>query len=162
MGATRPIAGAGRVACRSAHARSSPGAPPRGTSPRAAARAPTSCGSRCRSWQRSSSSRSWRSSTSELRALDGSDPLVLPRRMNRRRLLTMLGIPGLAALGGAAYAATARGENPYYRGAVSDHFDGPRFFVRGRSTDKGFLELLRWHLGGGREDWPESYPSPFR
>jgi L-ascorbate metabolism protein UlaG (beta-lactamase superfamily) len=82
--------------------------------------------------------------------------------MNRRRLLTMLGIPGLAALGGAAYAATARGENPYYRGPVSDHFDGTRFFVPGRSTDKGFLELLRWHLGGGREDWPESYPSPFR
>jgi L-ascorbate metabolism protein UlaG (beta-lactamase superfamily) len=45
---------------------------------------------------------------------------------------------------------------------VTDHFDGVRFFSPNQSQDKGFGELLRWQLGGGRKDWPESFPSPFQ
>ena len=81
--------------------------------------------------------------------------------MNRRRLLQILGAPALLAAGGLGYAAAARSRNPYYQGPVSDHFDGVRFFNPGRSQDRGILELLRWQLGGGREPWPDSYPSPF-
>ncbi len=54
---------------------------------------------------------------------------------------------------------------PYYRGSVSSHFDGTRFFVPGHSTDKRLGELLRWHWDatwrGGRAAWPASFPSPF-
>jgi L-ascorbate metabolism protein UlaG (beta-lactamase superfamily) len=82
--------------------------------------------------------------------------------MNRRRLLKLFGIPGLAALGGAGYVTAARSRNRYYEGPATDHFDGVRFFLPGHPCDKGPLELLRWHLGGGRKDWPERYPSPFR
>ena len=56
----------------------------------------------------------------------------------------------------------ARAKNRYYEGPVSDHFDGVRFFSPGQPQDKGLLELARWQLGGGRKDWPESFPSPFR
>jgi L-ascorbate metabolism protein UlaG (beta-lactamase superfamily) len=82
--------------------------------------------------------------------------------MNRRRLLKLAGLPGAAALGGLAYVAAVAGRNPYYEGPISDHFDGVRFFQPGQPQDKGLLELARWQLGGGREDWPETYPSPFR
>lgn len=82
--------------------------------------------------------------------------------MNRRRLLKSVGIPGLAVAAGAAYMAAAQSRNRYYQGPISDHFDGVRFFGPGPPADRGMLELLRWQLGGGREDWPESYPSPFR
>jgi L-ascorbate metabolism protein UlaG (beta-lactamase superfamily) len=82
--------------------------------------------------------------------------------MNRRRLLTFFGIPGMAALGGLGVLAAARSRNPYYQGPTTDHFDGLRFFMPGQPQDKGLLELLRWQLGGGRKEWPEAYPSPFR
>ena len=81
--------------------------------------------------------------------------------MNRRRLLTALGLPALAAIGAAGYATAARSRNLYYEGPVSDHFDGVRFFSPGRPQDKGIVELLRWQLGGGRQSWPETFPSPF-
>jgi L-ascorbate metabolism protein UlaG (beta-lactamase superfamily) len=81
--------------------------------------------------------------------------------MDRRRLLKLVGLPGLAAIG-AGYAATAQGRNRYYQGPPSDHFDGERFFNPGPWKDKGLGEFLRWQLGGGREDWPEAYPSSFR
>jgi L-ascorbate metabolism protein UlaG (beta-lactamase superfamily) len=72
--------------------------------------------------------------------------------MRRRSVLRLLGLP----------AAAARSRNPYYEGPVSDHFDGIRFFLPAQPRDKGIVELLRWQLGGGRKDWPESFPSPFR
>ncbi len=82
--------------------------------------------------------------------------------MNRRKLFKYVGLPALMALGGTAgYRAVKPGENPYYQGPKSDHFDGLRFFNPGRFTDRGFAELMRWQFGGGREPWPESYPSPF-
>jgi hypothetical protein len=82
--------------------------------------------------------------------------------MKRRRLLQALGLPALAALGGAAYAAVARARNPYYGGPSTDHFDGVRFFTPGQPPDKGLAELLRWQLGGGRANWPETFPNPFQ
>ena len=65
-------------------------------------------------------------------------------------------------MGGVGYAAVARSRNPYYDGPPSDHFDGVRFFVPGRETDRGFLDLMRWQVGGGRAAWPSAFPSPFR
>ena len=50
--------------------------------------------------------------------------------------------------------------NRYYQGPVADHFDGVRFFSPGQPQDKGLMELLRWQLGGGRKDWPESLSEP--
>ncbi len=82
--------------------------------------------------------------------------------MNRRKLLKVLGLPAAAALGTAGFVSAARSRNRYYQGPVSDHFDGVRFFSPGQPQDKGLVELLRWQLGGGRVDWPESFPSPFR
>jgi len=82
--------------------------------------------------------------------------------VNRRRLLTLVGLPGLAALVGAGYVAAARGRNRYYQGPVTDHFDGVRFHLPGQPQDKGVAELLRWQLGGGRAAWPDSFPSPFQ
>jgi len=42
----------------------------------------------------------------------------------------------------------------YYRGPVSDHFDGIRFFNPGKPLNKSFLTVLRWRLTGNREPWP--------
>ena len=82
--------------------------------------------------------------------------------MNRRRLLKILGLPAAAALGGAAYAQAAASRNPYYDGPITDHFDGIRFSnPPGGPTMKPITEFLKWQLGGGRADWPESYPSSF-
>jgi L-ascorbate metabolism protein UlaG (beta-lactamase superfamily) len=82
--------------------------------------------------------------------------------MNRRTLLKALGLPVIAATGALGWITAARSKNRYYEGPVTDHFDGVRFFSPGQPQDKGFAELARWQLGGGRKDWPESFPSPFR
>ncbi|HEY8566129.1 MAG TPA: MBL fold metallo-hydrolase [Beijerinckiaceae bacterium] len=79
--------------------------------------------------------------------------------MRRRTLLSLAG--AATALGGLGFLV-AGPRRPYYQGPVSDHFDGTRFFVPGRPQDKGMAELLRWQLGGGKVDWPESFPSPFQ
>jgi L-ascorbate metabolism protein UlaG (beta-lactamase superfamily) len=50
-------------------------------------------------------------------------------------------------------------KNPYYRGPVSDHFDGTRFFYPGHPTDRSRLDLLKWHFAGGaRPPWPAEFP----
>jgi L-ascorbate metabolism protein UlaG (beta-lactamase superfamily) len=82
--------------------------------------------------------------------------------MNRRTLLKALSLPAVAATGALGWITAARATNRYYQGPVSDHFDGVRFFSPGQPQDKGLVELARWQLGGGRKDWPESFPSPFR
>jgi L-ascorbate metabolism protein UlaG (beta-lactamase superfamily) len=81
--------------------------------------------------------------------------------MRRRTLGKLVSAGAVLTLGGVGYAAARRSRNPYYSGPVSDHFDGVRFFVPGQSTDRGPLDLVRWQLGGGRVEWPESFPSPF-
>lgn len=70
----------------------------------------------------------------------------------------MIGAGGLVA--GAGSLAVARSRNPYYDGPVSDHFDGLHFFNPGGQPPKGFIDLLKWQLGGGRKSWPKTYPSP--
>jgi L-ascorbate metabolism protein UlaG (beta-lactamase superfamily) len=82
--------------------------------------------------------------------------------MNRRTLLKALSLPAVAATGALGWITAARATNRYYQGPASDHFDGVRFFSPGQPQDKGLVELARWQLGGGRKDWPESFPSPFR
>ncbi len=84
--------------------------------------------------------------------------------MNRRSTLKLMGLTTLAAVaGGTAYAMFSTPRNLYYSGPVSDHFDGLRFFSPGRRNfaDKSRMDLLRWQFGGGRENWPERFPSPF-
>lgn len=44
----------------------------------------------------------------------------------------------------------------YYRGPVSDHFDGLRFYNRdSKLADKSLLEVLRWTLSRKPPPWPE-------
>ena len=82
--------------------------------------------------------------------------------MNRRRLLKILSIPALSTFGGAAYAQARANRNPYYQGPVTDHFDGVRFSnPPGGPAMKPFTDFLKWQVSGGREPWPEQYPSPF-
>ena len=72
-----------------------------------------------------------------------------------------MGIGTLAAGAvGAGGMTAARASNPYYDGPVTDHFDGTVFFNPDGEAPKGFKELLKWQLGGGRKSWPSSYPSP--
>ncbi len=79
--------------------------------------------------------------------------------MNRRKLLTFLGLPAIASLLGGAYAARARGQNPYYIGPVTANFNGLHF-SDGREITKGFKEFFQWQLQGGRESWPTSFTTP--
>lgn len=51
--------------------------------------------------------------------------------------------------------------NPYYSGKTSDHFDGELFFNPDGIPPRGFRDLLRWQLGGGKAAWPKTWPSPF-
>lgn len=43
----------------------------------------------------------------------------------------------------------------YYSGPITDHFDGKQFYHAGLpSTDKSFIDLLRWQFFGKRSPWP--------
>lgn len=81
--------------------------------------------------------------------------------MNRQSFGRIVSAAAALTLGGVGYSAAARSRNRYYDGPPSDHFDGVTFFVPGRKSDRGFVDMLRWQAGGGRKDWPASYPSPF-
>jgi L-ascorbate metabolism protein UlaG (beta-lactamase superfamily) len=49
--------------------------------------------------------------------------------------------------------------NPYYRGPVSEHFDGVRFHnPNERTTDRSLAELLRWKFAFKASRWPRSVP----
>lgn len=54
-----------------------------------------------------------------------------------------------------ALAASACSSLPVAKYAKSDHFDGKKFFNPGVPVVKGFFDLLKWQLGGGKKDWPE-------
>ena len=45
--------------------------------------------------------------------------------------------------------------NAYYKGPVSDHFDGTVFFNPGGVPPRGFGDLLRWQFGGSKALWPD-------
>ncbi|MER0238162.1 MBL fold metallo-hydrolase [Fulvimarina sp. MAC8] len=79
--------------------------------------------------------------------------------MNRRSVLKFLGVAGIV-LGGGLTAARAFGGNRYYQGPPSDHFDGSLFFNPKGEEPKGFTDLLRWQLGGGKAEWPSRWPQP--
>ena len=50
--------------------------------------------------------------------------------------------------------------NRYYRGPVSDHFDGTRFYHPGLPVaDKGLLDVLRWRFTSRPAKWPAVAPS---
>ncbi|MGO4836314.1 hypothetical protein AB4144_29135, partial [Rhizobiaceae sp. 2RAB30] len=61
----------------------------------------------------------------------------------------------------AENVSRAKRRNSYFQGDVSDHFDGRVFFNPGGRPPGGFVDLLRWQLGGDRAPWPTSWPSPF-
>jgi L-ascorbate metabolism protein UlaG (beta-lactamase superfamily) len=82
--------------------------------------------------------------------------------MNRRTLGRIASTAAVLTMGGVGYAAMARNRNPYYRGKITDHFDGVRFHRPGVPADKGMLDLARWQFGGGRTPWPARWPSPYR
>ncbi len=86
------------------------------------------------------------------------DPGAGPPGVRRRRLAAALG--ALPLLGAAACAGRFGG-GARHGGPLSDHFDGERFFNPGGEAPRGFAQLLRWQLGGGREPWPDAHPSPF-
>lgn len=46
--------------------------------------------------------------------------------------------------------------NPYYRGPVTDHFNGTRFLnpAGEPDTDRSFREILRWNREAPRSSWP--------
>lgn len=84
-----------------------------------------------------------------------------------RRSAGRLALGGLADIVGAGRARPAETGTPsgrtfYYSGPISDHFDGERFYnSRGRSEPRSIAEVLNWRLSGSREEWPDTYPSPF-
>ena len=79
---------------------------------------------------------------------------------SRRRLVQMLAAASAAGSGGWALFS-ANSANAYYRGPVSDHFDGVQFFNPGGEQPKGLGAFLRWQLADRGAAWPSSYPSPF-
>ena len=82
--------------------------------------------------------------------------------MKRRRFLKLTGLLGLGStVAGTGAVAVERRRNAYYSGPKSDHFDGLNFFNPNGHKPKGFVELIKWQLGGGRKKWPASYPSPY-
>lgn len=81
--------------------------------------------------------------------------------MDRRTLGRIASAATVLTMGGVGYAALARSRNPYYRGPVSDHFDGVRFFRPGHAAERSAADLARWQFSGGRQAWPASFPSPF-
>lgn len=42
----------------------------------------------------------------------------------------------------------------HYRGPVSDHFDGTRFFNPGKPMDKGLVQVLKWYATRQPQPWP--------
>jgi hypothetical protein len=63
-------------------------------------------------------------------------------------------------VGGAAFFFPKRA-NAYYRGPVSDHFDGERFFNPVGRTPKGLDQVMRLYWMETWEKWPAALPSPF-
>jgi len=67
------------------------------------------------------------------------------RQMKRRRGIFYMGILAFL-LGGCA---------SQYQGAVTDHFDGGRFYNPGKPMDKNFGSFLKWRMTSKQQYWPE-------
>ncbi len=49
----------------------------------------------------------------------------------------------------------------YYKGGISDHFDGEKFFNPWNPRPKkGLWDVFKWRMTGERADWPESVETP--
>ncbi len=70
-------------------------------------------------------------------------------------------VAGLTAVvAGILPRRASAGTNAYYRGSVSDHFDGTRFFNPGSpDEDHGLVDVLLWQLGSRATAWPETLPA---
>jgi L-ascorbate metabolism protein UlaG (beta-lactamase superfamily) len=72
----------------------------------------------------------------------------------RRGLLGLLAsIPILGACIGPRAGVTGA--------AVSDHFDGTRFFNPGGEPPRSLIQVLQWRLAEPDSGWPDLVPSPF-
>ena len=65
---------------------------------------------------------------------------------------------GTNGTGGRANKGRA---NPYYRGPVTDHFNGHHFFNPDGEPPGSLSGLLKWRFGEKRARWPRQWPSPF-
>lgn len=75
----------------------------------------------------------------------------------RRTVLSALGLLGV---GGGAIAALGYSYSvPPYRGPVSDHFDGDKFFNPGAPPQRGLIDVLRWMTNREMGMWPEFTPA---
>jgi L-ascorbate metabolism protein UlaG (beta-lactamase superfamily) len=68
----------------------------------------------------------------------------------------------LAPIAGGAALFIPRRANSYYRGPVSDHFNGERFFNPGGRSPKGLDQVLRLYALETWTKWPPTFPSPFK
>lgn len=49
----------------------------------------------------------------------------------------------------------------YYKGPVSDHFDGELFFNPwAKRPDKGFWDIIKWRMNGQHAKWPDHVDNP--
>jgi L-ascorbate metabolism protein UlaG (beta-lactamase superfamily) len=76
-------------------------------------------------------------------------------------MMQLLAAASAAAAGGWALLAPNR-SNAYYRGPVSDHFDGTVFFNPGGVKPKNQFAILKWQLTDRGVAWPDVFPSPFQ
>lgn len=80
--------------------------------------------------------------------------------MNRRNFFRLSAIGGILLASGGIFASRSYA-SAYYKGPVSDHFDGVRFFNPNGEQPNGFGDLMKWRFNGQKAQWPESYPSPY-
>ncbi|MGP9813016.1 MBL fold metallo-hydrolase [Rhodopseudomonas sp. NSM] len=77
--------------------------------------------------------------------------------ISRRTLLAS--VAALAATAGLSSFWVSRMTS--YKGPITDHFDGERFFDRDSAPPKGWLDVLRWRFTTKPAPWPDWAPSPF-
>ncbi|MBT6525966.1 MAG: hypothetical protein HOL57_08280 [Marinovum sp.] len=82
--------------------------------------------------------------------------------MHRRNFFkwTGLGALGLALYGCGRNNKTS-GQNRYYSGPVTDHFDGTYFYNSKDQVTAPMSDLLKWKLFGNRAKWPKHFVSPY-
>jgi L-ascorbate metabolism protein UlaG (beta-lactamase superfamily) len=79
--------------------------------------------------------------------------------LSRRKFVQLIGL--LPVISTTPQARVAEG-GFYYRGPLSDHFDGQRFYNPGGERSRSFVDFLQWQITKRAVPWPEVYPSPFQ
>lgn len=74
----------------------------------------------------------------------------------RRRALKYIVAAGAVAAAGSAFLP--RKANAYYRGPVSDHFDGEKFFNPGHAYPQSFGRLMHLYAREDWSNWPADVP----